>query len=105
MKRFIFLSIALSRLILSNEAVADGYDINTKKATYRSAIKELGSTLKSELMAAMKAGGEVKALGVCHTKASEISTKISEKVSLNISRTTLKPRNANNAPKRKRGPA
>ena len=63
MKRFIFLSIALSRLILSNEAVADGYDINTKKATYRSAIKELGSTLKSELMAAMKAGGGSQSLG------------------------------------------
>jgi len=97
MKRFIF-SIALSSLILSHFAVADGYDINTKKATYRSAIKELGSTLKSELMTAMKAGGAVKALGVCHTKAPEIRTKVSEKVGLNITRTTLKPRNANNAP-------
>jgi hypothetical protein len=97
MKRFI-LSIALSCLILSNEAVADGYDTNAKKATYRSAIKELGSALKSELMAAMKAGGPVKALGVCHTKAFEISTKVSEKVGLNITRTSLKPRNANNAP-------
>jgi hypothetical protein len=97
MKRFIF-SMALSSLILSHFAVADDYDINAKKATYRSAIKELGSTLKSELMPAMKAGGPIKALGVCYTKAPEISTKISEKVGLNITRISLKPRNANNAP-------
>ena len=97
MKRFI-LSIALFSLILSNEAVADSYDTNAKKATYRSAIKELGSALKSELIAAMKAGGAVNALGVCHTKASEIRTKVSEKVGLNITRTSLKPRNVNNAP-------
>ena len=62
MKRFI-LSIALFSLILSNEAVADSYDTNAKKATYRSAIKELGSALKSELIAAMKAGGGSQRLG------------------------------------------
>lgn len=97
MKRFIY-CLALSSLILSHFAVADSYDENAKKATYRSAIKELGSTLKSELMTAMKAGGPVKALGVCHTKVPEISTQISEKFGLNITRTSLKPRNANNAP-------
>ncbi len=97
MKRFIY-CLALSSLILSHSTVADSYDINAKKATYRSAIKELGRTLKSELMTTMKTEGPVKALGVCHTKAPEIRTKVSEKVGLNITRTSLKPRNANNAP-------
>jgi len=97
MKRFI-LSIALSSLICSPLAFADNEIDAEKLASYRSAIKELGGALKSELMAAKKAGGAVNALNVCNTKALPISAAVSEKVGLTMTRTSLKPRNAKNAP-------
>jgi len=64
----------------------------------RQTIKGFGGQLKSELQAAMKAGGPVNAISVCNTKAPEIAAAVNAKGGMQISRTSLKNRNADNAP-------
>ena len=64
----------------------------------RLAIKAFAGQLKSELMAGMKKGGPLQAMGVCNTVAEEIASDNSKKLGWEISRTSLKPRNANNSP-------
>ena len=64
----------------------------------RMAIKAFAGELKGELQSAMKAGGPVNAIGVCHTRAPEIAEAINSKGKLNISRVSLKNRNTGNAP-------
>lgn len=64
----------------------------------KAAVQALGGTLKGELQAAMKAGGPVEALSVCNTKAPEIASKVSTEQGMQVSRTSLKNRNPDNAP-------
>ncbi|MBU0654289.1 MAG: DUF3365 domain-containing protein [Gammaproteobacteria bacterium] len=64
----------------------------------KAAVQALGGTLKSELQAAMEAGGPVEALNVCNTKAPEIASKVSTEQGMQVSRTSLKNRNPDNAP-------
>ncbi len=59
----------------------------------KSAVQALGGTLKGELETAMKAGGPVEAMSVCHTKAPEIANTVSEEKGLQVSRVSLKNRN------------
>ncbi|MCB1620487.1 MAG: DUF3365 domain-containing protein [Thiothrix sp.] len=59
----------------------------------RTAVMALGSTLKRELQAAMKAGGPGEAITVCKTRAPEIASAVSEEKGLGIKRVSLKNRN------------
>lgn len=59
----------------------------------KAAVQALGGTLKGELEAAMKAGGPVEAMGICHTKAPEIAKAVSAEKGLQVSRVSLKNRN------------
>lgn len=61
-------------------------------------VKEFMTQLKGELQAAMKAGGPVNAINVCHEKAPAIAAELSEKHGWDIARTSLKTRNPANAP-------
>jgi len=93
--------IALSVLVSSCSAPDSDMDkeiLAKKVTTYHSAIKTLGMKLKFELKTAMRAGGPLNALDVCHTKADPISAKVSEQVGFSVKRTSLKPRNSNNTP-------
>ncbi|MDD2893285.1 MAG: DUF3365 domain-containing protein [Halothiobacillaceae bacterium] len=56
------------------------------------AMKEFGMTLKATLQAAMKEGGAMNAIPVCHTEAPKIAQQMSEKYGVDIHRTSLKPR-------------
>jgi len=56
------------------------------------AMKEFGATLKGALQAAMKEGGPMSAIPVCHSEAPKIAQQMSEKYGLDIHRTSLKPR-------------
>lgn len=69
-----------------------------KVATYRELIQEYSAALKQELTTAIKEGGAIEALHVCNVKAPEIANQVSEKAGINVSRTSLKPRNAASAP-------
>ncbi len=64
---------------------------------YRQTVKGFMIKLKGELQAAMKAGGPINAIGVCHVTAPHIAEQVSSEADLNISRVSLKNRNPNNA--------
>jgi len=67
-------------------------------AQARAAVKSLGQGLKSQLMAAIKAGGPIAAIAVCRTIAPELSAQISNENGLTVRRTALRVRNPANAP-------
>ncbi|MCC7254253.1 DUF3365 domain-containing protein [Hyphomicrobium sp.] len=67
-------------------------------AAARAATKDLGETLKAQLVAAIQAGGPRSAVGVCRTVAPVIAKEASETHGLTVGRTALKVRNPANAP-------
>jgi len=67
-------------------------------ANARAATKEFGTELKSQLVAAIKASGPEGAIGVCKEAAPAVAEAVSDRHGLSISRTSLKMRNAKNAP-------
>ena len=79
-------------------AGAHADDMHDRAAASRAAAKEFAATLQGELQAAMKAGGPVNALGVCREKAPAIAADISKAKGWRVIRTSLKSRNAKNAP-------
>ena len=64
----------------------------------RQLANQLGSQLKSELTAAIAAGGPVSAIDVCHTRAPQIAARLSEESGAQVGRTALRVRNPANAP-------
>lgn len=64
----------------------------------RALIKEFASTLQGELKQAMQSGGPTEAIEVCHTRAPEIAAGLSSENGWEVARTSLKRRNADNAP-------
>jgi len=81
------LSLLISPLLAAQDA-----------ANYRAITKELGDRLRTELMEAIKKGGPLSALEVCHTKAPQVSEQIAQSSGIQVKRTSLKPRNPLNAP-------
>jgi len=67
-------------------------EIPAKQAEARQIAKEFGGLLKPELGKAMKSGGPVHAVGVCHEKAPEIAKALSAKTGWDVNRVSLKPR-------------
>ncbi|MGV6815772.1 MAG: Tll0287-like domain-containing protein [Thiotrichales bacterium] len=72
-------------------------DLKAFNAEAKSAIEALGGTLKGELQAAMKNGGPVAALEVCHSKAPSIAAAISAEKGMEVGRVSLLNRNPGNA--------
>lgn len=64
----------------------------------RAAAQQFGSALKDALQQAMQNGGPVSGIAVCHDKAAQIATDLSQKQDLLLGRTSLKIRNPANAP-------
>lgn len=64
----------------------------------RTAAQKFGATLKDALQQAIQNGGPVNGIEVCHTKAAEIATDLSQQLGLLVGRTSLKIRNPENAP-------
>ncbi len=58
----------------------------------RTIVKEFGATLKGELEKAMKAGGPVAAIEICHSAAPAIARDMSAQYGVEVHRTSLKPR-------------
>jgi uncharacterized protein DUF3365 len=73
-------------------------DIRALKKEARMAIRGLAKNLRTELRAAMKDGGPVKAIEVCNTAAPSIAAAQSKERGLTVRRTALKLRNPANAP-------
>ena len=64
----------------------------------KASVAAFASALKSELTAAMQAGGPVQAIEVCHTEAPMIAEEVSAQQDLHIARVSLRNRNPGNAP-------
>jgi len=73
-------------------------DINAEIAQAKAVISVFASTLKGELETGIKAGGPVKALEICNTKAPQIAEKITAAKGMQVSRVSLKNRSPTNAP-------
>jgi hypothetical protein len=95
--KYIVLNLTLFLGLFSAVSFADE-DLSSKQDKYRSTINNLMNQLKAELQTAKKEGGAVKAIEICNTKAPEISAKVSKEVGFTVARTSLKPRNSDNAP-------
>lgn len=93
--RSIMLALSLSMVAVPG-AVAE--DLDPLIGESRAAIKGFGMSLKAELVAAIKAGGPVNAIGVCNMVAPGIAAERSVAYTGRVGRTSLKRRNAENAP-------
>ncbi len=67
-------------------------EISHRTDASKDVVKQFGKQLKSELQAAMKAGGALNALSVCQQQAPKIAQELSAKTGWKISRTSLKAR-------------
>jgi hypothetical protein len=90
-------SIILGSLFC-NVAYAETELSADKLAGYRQSIQAYGGALKQELTSAIKSGGAIAALEVCHLKAPKITQQLYEKSGISVARTSLKPRNVASAP-------
>jgi hypothetical protein len=64
----------------------------------RATAREFMQTLKQELQKGMQAGGPINAVSVCNLAAPGIANTYSVRKDWKVGRTSLKPRNPNNAP-------
>lgn len=85
----VFAALALSPLAVQAE-MSESEQAAMQKS--QAAIKEYATTLKAALQTAMKAGGPMAAIPVCHTQAPQIAAQVGKKYDLEIHRTSLKPR-------------
>lgn len=92
-----FISTLIVCLLFIGPASADN-DIKQRAQKSKAVVKEFMTQLKGELQAAMKAGGPVNAIDVCNKKAPVIAKSLSDKYGWKVARTSLKTRNASNAP-------
>ncbi len=91
------LAIVLALLIIGMMGVrAEETSQQAFEKDAQAAIKELATSLKSSLMAAMNDGGPAEAVSVCKLIAPSLAAEISKKYGLEIGRTSLKVRNPAN---------
>jgi len=83
---------------VNSTSETDVLELNNQVANAKKITKQFSSLLKSELQNAMKNGGPINAISVCHTKALPITDKVAKAEGVKLSRVSLKPRNPINAP-------
>ena len=98
MKRRIGLAAVAAVLLCSPMDGVANDDMQDRVEASRGAVKALFGALKTELVAAIEAGGPGAAITVCNEKAMLITQEISQKQGWQIARTSLKTRNPVNAP-------
>lgn len=64
----------------------------------RTIVKTFAQTLKGGLQSAIRTGGVVEAVEVCHSRAPEIAKDLPNEHGWQVGRSGLRRRNANNAP-------
>lgn len=94
MKKYLFTAVAA--LALTAPALAG--DTEDRVAASRLVAKEFAGALQAALGAAIKEGGPTKAIQVCNTRAPSIAADLSSSKGWKVGRTSLKLRNARNAP-------
>lgn len=91
MKTHLF-GATMSMLALAAPIAQANSAVDDQLQEYRQAAKQFGMTLKGELQAAMKSGGPMAAVEVCHERAPEIAADLSKQSGFTLRRTSLKPR-------------
>lgn len=94
MRNFIW-GLCCLAVLAAPGAFAGGEEAEEARA--REAIAEFGDALKSELTAAMQAGGPLQAIAVCNDRAPAIAEAVSLKRGMSLSRVSLRYRNPDNA--------
>ncbi len=94
----IALSIALVLPFLSLSLPAQEFDKQKATAEAKATVQAFGGALKTELIAAMSAGGPLNALDVCNVEAMPITAHVGEEKNSDVSRVSLKNRNPDNVP-------
>lgn len=85
-------------VLLATAAPTGATGIQDRVAASQAALQEFGARLQGELAEAMQTGGPVEAIRVCNQRAPEIAAEISAETGWSVGRTSLKLRNAANAP-------
>lgn len=101
LKRILATTLLASTLVgchQDTETVSLAPEPGPAKAKATAAFKEFSSQLKSELQSAMKKGGPVHAVEVCHVKAPQIADEVSKKHGFEMGRSSHRLRNPENAP-------
>lgn len=95
-----FLSVFLLSAVISAMTVPAQANsgIEDRAAASRATVQEFFGALKGELVAGLKTGGPVNAIGTCNEKAPGIAKQVSTAKGWNVARTSLKLRNPKNAP-------
>ena len=93
-------AVAIASVTLAQHSIAEpaALDDAARLALARTASKDLGEALKGQLVAALKSGGPASAINACKTIAPTATGDTAAKHGLTIRRTSLKVRNASNAP-------
>ncbi len=90
--------LILAALAVCLAAPAEAADMEALVAESRGAIKGFAGSLKAALVGAIEEGGPVNAIGVCNTDAPAIAAAQSAAFQGRVGRTSLRRRNAANAP-------
>jgi len=92
----LLIALLLCAVFMSTASADDVLKQRAQKS--KMVVKEFMGQLKAELQMAMKAGGPLNAIDVCNKKAPVIAKNLSDKYGWKVARTSLKTRNASNAP-------
>ncbi len=92
------LSITLSSIILSAGTFAEEFNTQKLLNESRATSVQFGKSLKGDLKAALQAGGPINGIKTCNTVAPELAKQAGDKAGVELSRTSLKLRNPENAP-------
>ncbi|SMH29854.1 DUF3365 domain-containing protein [Maritimibacter sp. HL-12] len=93
--RAAFCGVAIA---LAGPALASDADVEALKAEAAGLMKSFGDTLRGELVAAIEAGGPVKAISVCNEAAPAIAESVSADSGWSVGRSSHRLRNPDNAP-------
>lgn len=91
-------AVLLSLCAPMYSAGQDAADPSMLVGQAKASVAAFASALKSELTAAMQAGGPLEAIEVCNTKAPAIADEISAQQGMEVSRVSERNRNPANAP-------
>jgi hypothetical protein len=94
----LLLSPLLPILMVALPATGGAVDVANMQAQARDAVAAFSAALKSELAAAMQAGGPLNAIEVCHERAPAIAAAVSLDSGMELARVSLRNRNPGNAP-------
>ena len=90
--------LVLGAVLATSSALARPQpDIPPEVLASREAVQTFIATLKEALQQAIQNGGPVNGIAVCHDKAGQIATDLSQQLGMLVGRTSLKVRNPANA--------